>query len=212
MACWLPMASGFTGYATRFVDPALGFCLGWNYWFKVCPTEYMVAFACFTPQSPAYARWKTANKRCSTLSLPRTILLLPRSSSNTGSREKSSTLEFSLPFSWSSLWPSTTLVWDSLESLNSIFPVSKSSSLLLWSSWVWFLHVEVVQREMPRALHIGGIPELLMLTFWVSYHVPCGALDLNANKQQRVLLVDFWQSGPPSPPLYSLTWEPNWWV
>ncbi|CAG8949133.1 hypothetical protein HYFRA_00004755 [Hymenoscyphus fraxineus] len=34
MACWLPMPSGFTGYATRFVDPALGFCLGWNYWFK----------------------------------------------------------------------------------------------------------------------------------------------------------------------------------
>ncbi|KAF7905293.1 uncharacterized protein EAF01_005814 [Botrytis porri] len=34
MAAWLPLASGFTGYATRFVDPALGFCLGWNYWFK----------------------------------------------------------------------------------------------------------------------------------------------------------------------------------
>ncbi|RDL37814.1 putative Dicarboxylic amino acid permease [Venustampulla echinocandica] len=34
MACWLPLPSGFTGYATRFVDPALGFCLGWNYWFK----------------------------------------------------------------------------------------------------------------------------------------------------------------------------------
>ncbi|KAH8685500.1 putative dicarboxylic amino acid permease [Tricladium varicosporioides] len=34
MACWLPLPSGFTGYATRFVDPALGFALGWNYWFK----------------------------------------------------------------------------------------------------------------------------------------------------------------------------------
>ncbi|PQE30501.1 amino acid permease protein [Rutstroemia sp. NJR-2017a WRK4] len=34
MAAWLPLPSGFTGYATRFVDPALGFCLGWNYWFK----------------------------------------------------------------------------------------------------------------------------------------------------------------------------------
>ncbi|KUJ12120.1 putative dicarboxylic amino acid permease [Mollisia scopiformis] len=34
MASWLPLPSGFTGYATRFVDPALGFCLGWNYWFK----------------------------------------------------------------------------------------------------------------------------------------------------------------------------------
>jgi yeast amino acid transporter len=35
MACWLPLPSGFTGYAHRFVDPALGFSLGWNYWFKV---------------------------------------------------------------------------------------------------------------------------------------------------------------------------------
>ncbi|KAN0108103.1 putative dicarboxylic amino acid permease [Hyaloscypha variabilis] len=34
MAAWLPLPSGFTGYATRFVDPALGFTLGWNYWFK----------------------------------------------------------------------------------------------------------------------------------------------------------------------------------
>ncbi|TVY60661.1 Dicarboxylic amino acid permease [Lachnellula suecica] len=34
MAAWLPLPSGFTGYATRFVDPALGFALGWNYWFK----------------------------------------------------------------------------------------------------------------------------------------------------------------------------------
>ncbi|ORY18233.1 amino acid permease/ SLC12A domain-containing protein [Clohesyomyces aquaticus] len=34
MAAWLPHASGFSGYATRFVDPALGFALGWTYWFK----------------------------------------------------------------------------------------------------------------------------------------------------------------------------------
>ncbi|KFY40359.1 hypothetical protein V494_03527 [Pseudogymnoascus sp. VKM F-4513 (FW-928)] len=34
MAAWLPLASGFTGYAHRFVDPALGFSLGWTYWFK----------------------------------------------------------------------------------------------------------------------------------------------------------------------------------
>jgi len=31
MAAWLPMPSGFTGYATRFVDPSLGFALGWMY-------------------------------------------------------------------------------------------------------------------------------------------------------------------------------------
>ncbi|SPO01813.1 probable DIP5 - glutamate and aspartate permease [Cephalotrichum gorgonifer] len=34
MAAWLPIASGFTGYASRFVDPSLGFSLGWLYWFK----------------------------------------------------------------------------------------------------------------------------------------------------------------------------------
>lgn len=47
MAAWLPMPSGFTGYAHRFVDPALGFSLGWNYWFKyiiVTPNQ-LTAFA-----------------------------------------------------------------------------------------------------------------------------------------------------------------------
>ncbi|KAL4785503.1 amino acid permease/ SLC12A domain-containing protein [Aspergillus varians] len=34
MATWLPRASGFTGYAVRFCDPALGFALGYTYWFK----------------------------------------------------------------------------------------------------------------------------------------------------------------------------------
>lgn len=30
MAAWLPLPSGFTGYAVRFVDPALGFTVGWT--------------------------------------------------------------------------------------------------------------------------------------------------------------------------------------
>ncbi|KDQ61057.1 hypothetical protein JAAARDRAFT_152071 [Jaapia argillacea MUCL 33604] len=34
MAAWLPLPSGFTGHATRYCDPALGFALGWTYWFK----------------------------------------------------------------------------------------------------------------------------------------------------------------------------------
>lgn len=34
MASWIPLASGFTGYADRYCDPALGFALGWTYWFK----------------------------------------------------------------------------------------------------------------------------------------------------------------------------------
>jgi amino acid transporter len=28
------MKKGFAGYATRFVDPCLGFATGWNYFFK----------------------------------------------------------------------------------------------------------------------------------------------------------------------------------
>ncbi|KAL5635997.1 hypothetical protein ACGC1H_004716 [Rhizoctonia solani] len=34
MAAYLPHRKGFSGYATRFVDPALGFALGWNYLMK----------------------------------------------------------------------------------------------------------------------------------------------------------------------------------
>jgi len=34
MASYLPHKKGFAGYATRFVDPALGFALGYNYLFK----------------------------------------------------------------------------------------------------------------------------------------------------------------------------------
>jgi amino acid transporter len=34
MAAYLPHKKGFAGYSTRFVDPALGFALGWNYLMK----------------------------------------------------------------------------------------------------------------------------------------------------------------------------------
>ncbi|KAI4599982.1 hypothetical protein KJ359_001083 [Pestalotiopsis sp. 9143b] len=47
MAAWLPMSAGFTGYATRFCDPSLGFALGYCYWFKyiiVTPNQ-LTAFA-----------------------------------------------------------------------------------------------------------------------------------------------------------------------
>jgi len=33
MATLLPVSGSFETYATRFVDPAFGFALGWNYWF-----------------------------------------------------------------------------------------------------------------------------------------------------------------------------------
>lgn len=30
ISSWLPMSAGFTGYASRFCDPSLGFALGWT--------------------------------------------------------------------------------------------------------------------------------------------------------------------------------------
>lgn len=33
MATYNPRSGSFTEYATRYVDPALGFAMGWNYWF-----------------------------------------------------------------------------------------------------------------------------------------------------------------------------------
>ncbi|MDO4643606.1 MAG: amino acid permease [Cardiobacteriaceae bacterium] len=34
MATYLPVSGSFSTYASRFVDPSLGFALGWNYWFN----------------------------------------------------------------------------------------------------------------------------------------------------------------------------------
>ncbi|MGG0287272.1 amino acid permease [Peribacillus butanolivorans] len=34
MATFMPVSGSFSSYATRFVDPAFGFALGWNYWFN----------------------------------------------------------------------------------------------------------------------------------------------------------------------------------
>jgi lysine-specific permease len=34
MAAFMPVTGSFSTYATRFVDPALGFALGWNYWYN----------------------------------------------------------------------------------------------------------------------------------------------------------------------------------
>ena len=34
MATFMPVSGSFAEYATRFVDPAVGFALGWNYWFN----------------------------------------------------------------------------------------------------------------------------------------------------------------------------------
>ncbi|RKO92466.1 amino acid permease/ SLC12A domain-containing protein, partial [Blyttiomyces helicus] len=34
MATFMPISGSFNAYATRFVDPALGFTAGWTYWFQ----------------------------------------------------------------------------------------------------------------------------------------------------------------------------------
>jgi amino acid transporter len=34
MATYIPISGAFTAYATRFVDPSLGFAMGWIYWFS----------------------------------------------------------------------------------------------------------------------------------------------------------------------------------
>jgi len=34
MATFIPTAGAFSAYATRFVDPSLGFAMGWLYWFS----------------------------------------------------------------------------------------------------------------------------------------------------------------------------------
>lgn len=34
MSTYMPVSGSFETYATKFVDPALGFALGWNYWYN----------------------------------------------------------------------------------------------------------------------------------------------------------------------------------
>jgi lysine-specific permease len=34
MATYMPISGSFSTYATKFIDPALGFALGWNYWYN----------------------------------------------------------------------------------------------------------------------------------------------------------------------------------
>jgi amino acid transporter len=46
MAVTFPVAGSFSAFATRFIDPAWGFALGWNYalqWLFVMPLEIMSA-------------------------------------------------------------------------------------------------------------------------------------------------------------------------
>jgi len=46
MAVLLPVAGSFSAYSTRFLDPAWGFAMGWNYalqWLIVLPLEVVAA-------------------------------------------------------------------------------------------------------------------------------------------------------------------------
>ncbi|KAJ5263693.1 hypothetical protein N7478_011298 [Penicillium angulare] len=38
MATYIPIPGAFTSYATRFIDPSLGFAMGWIYWFSWAST------------------------------------------------------------------------------------------------------------------------------------------------------------------------------
>ncbi|KAH7064315.1 amino acid permease-domain-containing protein [Paraphoma chrysanthemicola] len=58
MAAWIPHSSGFAGYATRFVDPALGFALGWTYWCKYIITTPNQ----LTASALIIQEWKTAEE------------------------------------------------------------------------------------------------------------------------------------------------------
>lgn len=46
MATLIPVSGSFNHYASRFVDPALGFTMGFNYWFQwviTLPIELLAA-------------------------------------------------------------------------------------------------------------------------------------------------------------------------
>ena len=38
MATYIPLTGSFAAYASKFVSPATGFALGWNYWFNAAIT------------------------------------------------------------------------------------------------------------------------------------------------------------------------------
>ncbi|KAI1621153.1 amino acid permease-domain-containing protein [Exophiala viscosa] len=43
IAAWVPLSSGFAGYAARYIDSAMGFALGYCYWCKYLvlpPTQF----------------------------------------------------------------------------------------------------------------------------------------------------------------------------
>jgi amino acid transporter len=46
MMVWDPSAGGFIEFSSRYIDPAMGFAMGWQYWFQVvisAPVEITAA-------------------------------------------------------------------------------------------------------------------------------------------------------------------------
>ncbi|KAM3578568.1 hypothetical protein VKS41_008953 [Umbelopsis sp. WA50703] len=60
MAAYLPVPGAFSTFGARFVDPALGFCLGWNYWLQWAisiPTEVVAAGIIIQYWAPNLQSW-----------------------------------------------------------------------------------------------------------------------------------------------------------
>ncbi|KAF4552525.1 Amino acid permease-like protein 25 [Elsinoe fawcettii] len=56
MATYIPVSGAFTAYASRFVDPSLGFAMGWIYWFS-----WAITFALELTASGLIIQWWAPN-------------------------------------------------------------------------------------------------------------------------------------------------------
>ncbi|MCP3742006.1 amino acid permease [Rossellomorea sp. BNER] len=60
MGAYMPVSGTFSTYATKFVDPSLGFALGWNYWYNWAITiaaelaAVTIIMKFWFPDSPSY--------------------------------------------------------------------------------------------------------------------------------------------------------------
>ncbi|KAH8092518.1 amino acid permease-domain-containing protein [Cristinia sonorae] len=55
MASYIPISGTFAGFATRFVSPALGFTLGWNYWLQCELLSAAIILQYWTPKLQPWA-------------------------------------------------------------------------------------------------------------------------------------------------------------
>ena len=64
MAVLFPVAGSFSAYSTRFIDPAWGFAMGWNYvfsWVVTLPLEITVSVTTvnYWPNNVPISAWVT---------------------------------------------------------------------------------------------------------------------------------------------------------